>query len=951
MRGAYSNELINWIESLDYITTTDMVAENGKKQINQTIQAFPRTVDIPYEESFWLPHPEDSMRIQQWKRLQTIKQRIKKTGRLISNWFRTKPLMLQPLSHRFSFKLFCGVYLTVPLEQFLAKERSEYLMMIIQQLDHLHKLTQQLNSRFLFFDHWTPVWEQQQFNLIETAIQENSASWEILTSLRSELDGYAKQHELRFQQWKQDTAQEFLRQWNFAGTFILPSHHFGIKQLKNLNDLQKKQCNEEKASWQNHFKGEIKDWTHDLSLNRIQLTGGIAYYQAKFHIEDKILVHLDTAFLEAIQTLQNSVEHFQQAGSEAERTLKHKLLTETHTLLTTLRNTILPDIIDALTEIQFDQVALKYQEYIQQTVNHLPEKHIVFQKRDTTSIPPQSEIQEIPIKDLFEEYIFHNLTKQLQTSQIDLQQDLLSMIYGVAEIDQIVEFNLEAALTLLEEEDNVTREVQQAAQEGLERVVGKIQDYQEQLRNIQAQANRNLLNTTWTFTTSIQELLNSEKLIALKLKLASAKAKEQVVQARQQIWDSARNLLPRFWKWQIKQISEWNQRYLQIRQMTGLASISDDAPERLNQFLQESQQRIDALPFIYRRLFSVTPLEDDRFFLGRNEEMSMLRKEFENWQQDKYTVTAIIGERGSGHTTLLNMAEKRIFKDHRQHRIDFNKSVIHPKQFFNHFQNVLPDTVPTNFKELEDTLLNLSEPQIYLVENLQYLFFKTVDGFDLLEQFLLVISHTHKKVYWVVTCKQYSWNYLEKAMGLQKYFSRIIPLKGIKQEDLENALLKRHRATGYRLLFEIPKKIVDNRQFKKLESVKEQQAFVQNLFFEQLQNFASGNIAVAILFWLRSIIKIENYDLILNPVIDLETLFLHQLSTEEVFTLGCMVQHDHLNPQQHSIIFRQNLHQSTLFFNQLSSKGFIIKTPSGYQIHPFLYRPIVQALKRKNILH
>ena len=65
-------------------------------------------------------------------------------------------------------------------------------------------------------------------------------------------------------------------------------------------------------------------------------------------------------------------------------------------------------------------------------------------------------------------------------------------------------------------------------------------------------------------------------------------------------------------------------------------------------------RQFKTLPFVYQRLFEIKPLEDKRFYFGRDLEMKELSKAFNNWQSGKFSPTVIVGEKGSGSTTLIN---------------------------------------------------------------------------------------------------------------------------------------------------------------------------------------------------------------------------------------------------------------------------------------------------------
>lgn len=129
------------------------------------------------------------------------------------------------------------------------------------------------------------------------------------------------------------------------------------------------------------------------------------------------------------------------------------------------------------------------------------------------------------------------------------------------------------------------------------------------------------------------------------------------------------------------------------------------------------------------------------------------------------------------------------------------------------------------------------------------------------------------------------------------------------------------------------------------------QEFLRRMLFEQLNEFASGNITVAMLFWLRAIREISKQKVVLSPAIDFDHSFLQRLPEGELFTLGALLHHETLTAEQHALVFRQSPADSYMMFEQLRNKGIVLATPNGYLINQLLYRPLVRLLTAKNILH
>lgn len=69
------------------------------------------------------------------------------------------------------------------------------------------------------------------------------------------------------------------------------------------------------------------------------------------------------------------------------------------------------------------------------------------------------------------------------------------------------------------------------------------------------------------------------------------------------------------------------------------------------------------LPMLYLRLFRLAPVEDPRFLIGREAEMSGLADSLARWESGRKVSALIVGARGTGKTSLLNCAVAGILSE------------------------------------------------------------------------------------------------------------------------------------------------------------------------------------------------------------------------------------------------------------------------------------------------
>jgi len=90
--------------------------------------------------------------------------------------------------------------------------------------------------------------------------------------------------------------------------------------------------------------------------------------------------------------------------------------------------------------------------------------------------------------------------------------------------------------------------------------------------------------------------------------------------------------------------------------------------------------------------------------------------------------------------------------------------------------------------------------------------------------------------------------------------------------------------------------------------------------------------------------------MVLSSNFNVDFRFLNKLSEDNELTLSAILHHEIMSPESHSVIFNQNMDRSRIQLENLEGEGLLVKNGHGFQIHPFIYRPLVQILKNKNIL-
>ncbi len=210
---------------------------------------------------------------------------------------------------------------------------------------------------------------------------------------------------------------------------------------------------------------------------------------------------------------------------------------------------------------------------------------------------------------------------------------------------------------------------------------------------------------------------------------------------------------------------------------------------------------MDQIPYVYQRLFSNDQLTDVRIFVGRENEIAKLEKAITYWQNNQTSSVMLIGEKGSGTSSLINIAFKKLDSSLKVFREEFSGTIYKETDLLIHLKKLLKlDSVETT-DQLIETLNNSKERIVVVMENIEDFFLRIVEGFEALNKLVEIITSTNSKVLWITTCNTYSWNYLRKVININDYFVFNIKLADLNYKIVQEIILSRHQISGYDLEF------------------------------------------------------------------------------------------------------------------------------------------------------
>jgi GTPase SAR1 family protein len=407
-------------------------------------------------------------------------------------------------------------------------------------------------------------------------------------------------------------------------------------------------------------------------------------------------------------------------------------------------------------------------------------------------------------------------------------------------------------------------------------------------------------------------------------------------------------ILYRFLRAKFTQLDEW------IRQTLGLTEAQHINVQKTNiaTLLHETELKFQQLPFIYRRLFDFKRDVEASFYIRNAEFFETTTKAFDLWNTGFPSSIVLIGEKGSGKSTLVRFLKNEVFDGQPVEEVMFNHTVYQSADLLASISKQLKLDKQDNVQDLVKAINKRRKRSIIVVENIQNCFVRHVNGYEAMSTLLYLIAETREKILWVVTVSRYAWSFLDVVTKISDYFSHSVMVGTKSEQGIEQLILKRQKASGYQVLFHPDPSTAKSRAYKKtLTNLDSEQEFLQTRFFENLYRIAEGNATVAMIFWIRSIKKVEESHFVIEPFDFNGIDYLAELDANSLFILSAFILHDTLDAEHLAMIMRISPTASEMIISRLRARGLLVFNGTRYCLNDMMYRQIVRLLKSRNILN
>lgn len=761
-----------------------------------------------------------------------------------------------------------------------------------------------------------------------------------------------------------DLLEEVHRRFQFtydrAGTAELSASRFSNRRMQQERAKTDESYQGFTQGWRNTLFALYDDWRIDEEFSTLSNRLLYQHYKLKEEADRKVKHSVLPQVNTAQRIIQNASEAIQDAG---DADMESVLQAQKQYIDKQLIQTIVPATIAVLYRQALPALLDNIQQQATDEVKNLPDRRGLVKTTEYKRMIKSSEIDFVSPRQIVSFETLPNLNKQINESKLLVTQELSHIQKLINEVGQISYFNLDSALSVYEGQQEDKDKAREIALEGLQRSVKGIDGIRQDLEEIYRHLDEDVLKAVRGFNDELHDLKSNDYALEIKLRVAKARALERTRRLKKQVVDYLRNAVPYTVRFLRENYGRLQQEVSSYRRQMGIESRAEEVSTEISDFLAETEKAIQHLPYVYQRLFSIRPLEEAVFYEERFSEIKMIKEAFQNWHRGRFASTVVVGEKGSGITTLINFFLKqsnpRLIQSCHLIRAQRLYQMHREEELLEYLKSFFPQENINSMDELITLMKQSEKPIIFIFENLEHFFLRKVGGFKCLKLLFELISKTNQQVFWLCSCTLYTWHYLDKTIRISDYFEYIVELRPIEHQQLREVILRRHRVSGYRVRYEASGEDRLKKKFQKMDE-EQQQDYLEDEYFKDLNHITSGNFSIAQLFWMRSTHKVTEDTIHIGSLKEYDFSFVKSIPLHHMLTLHSLLLHDGLRENQYQDLVEYRRSESdpmskpgksSLSLIQLLDDGFITKKEDVYLINPLLYRQVVSLLKTKNFLH
>lgn len=517
---------------------------------------------------------------------------------------------------------------------------------------------------------------------------------------------------------------------------------------------------------------------------------------------------------------------------------------------------------------------------------------------------------EVPFREVVLTYIDSRVAPKLLASRRELAEQIQPLANLLQELERVVAFNVELATAELEivHDEPVPEEMHSLLRD---MVYGQLERNFNSLEEIRVEAKRwpEIIETEMrdaalgTLATLRSELAEGEfSRSRLEAMRRAARGLRMVERAErppriQRMKTQGRNAMRALFG--EERLERWSERM-------GLAGPLPSEELTAGSF---AAPEVGAeLPLVYRRLFAADTMEAGDVLTGRDEEIRRAEGVLSSEQRGRLRSVALIGVDGVGKAAV-------------------SSAIVRSRRWKNVKRVVF--TGPVSVEDVDAIFQDTPEGQLVVVDGLHWMLSMAPGGFEPLRRFVKGIIEEGGRRRWLTHGAVLFWNFASTVAPLRDAFPELIRLDPLSEQELQAAVIARHRLSGFEHSFDrgdgSPIEGLFARGASRIRRPYDQ-------YFHELHAATGGLVRDALRLWLASIRDIQDDVVHVGPIPASPYTRIRRLPDDILVNLYQIAREGWMDAAGQARLFRLDVNTAQAQLSRLAHLGLLEERDGAFVI-------------------
>jgi Kef-type K+ transport system membrane component KefB len=314
------------------------------------------------------------------------------------------------------------------------------------------------------------------------------------------------------------------------------------------------------------------------------------------------------------------------------------------------------------------------------------------------------------------------------------------------------------------------------------------------------------------------------------------------------------------------------------------------------------------LPLVYRRLFAADTMEAGDVLTGRDQEIDRAQAVLSSEQKGRLRSVALVGVDGVGKAAV-------------------SSAIVRSRRWKNVKRVVF--TGPVTVADVDAIFQDTPEGQLVVIDGLHWMLSMAPGGFEPLRRFVKGIIEEGGRRRWLTHGAVLFWNFASTVAPLRDAFPEVIRLEPLNEQELQAAVIARHRLSGFEHSFDrgdgSPIEGLFARGASRIRRPYDQ-------YFHELQQATGGLVRDALRLWLASIRSIQDDIVHVGPIPASPYSRIRRLPDDMLVNLYQIARQGWIDAAGQARLFRLDVNTAQAQLSRLAHLGLLEERDGAFVI-------------------